>query len=197
MTIISLLLLAVLPLQVETSRFTVSIDGERVGTEDFSLVRNGDGFLATGRTRLEVNGQRLDVRSRMELDDRFNPIAYEYRSSEQVLTVKFGGQVAEIEYTVGGQRTPYDVRFPLGGMVVDDNFFHHYMLVLYRLGEAGGAVPIFVPQQMTLGVLDVARVDDGTYELRSGNLRLRATTDEEGRLLRLARVDSNIVVERR
>ncbi len=196
MTIISLILFAVLPLQVESASFTVSVEGERVGTEEFSVVRNGGGFLATGHTRLEVNGQSVDVRSRMELDDNFNPIAYEYRSGDQVLSVDIAGQVAEIEYTVGGQRTPYDVRFPLGGMIVDDNFFHHYMLVLYRLRGVGGTVPIFVPQQMTLGPLDVIRVGERAYELRSENLQLRATTDEEGRLLRLSLVDSNIVVER-
>jgi hypothetical protein len=196
MTIISLVLLAVLPLQVESSRFTVSIEGERVGTEEFSVVRIEGGFLATGHTRLEVNGQSVDVRSRMELDASFNPVAYEYRSGDQVLSVEILGQAAEIEYTVGGQRTPYDVRFPSGGMIIDDNFSHHYMLVLYRLGEAGGTVPVFVPQQMTLGALDVARVSEGNYELRSESIQLRATTDEEGRLLRLTLAESNVVVER-
>ena len=196
MTIVSLILRAILPLQVESSRFTVSVEGERVGTEEFSVVRNGGGFLATGHTRLDVNGQRVDVRSRMELDDNFNPITYEYRSGDQVLKVDIAGQVAEVEYTEGGRRTPYDVRFPLGGMIVDDNFFHHYMFVLYRLGEAGGTVPVFVPQQMTLGALEIVRLGEGSYELQSGNLRLRATTDEEGRLLRLNLVDSNVVVER-
>ena len=151
MTIVSLILLALLPLQVESSRFTVSIEGERVGTEESSVVRNGDGFLATGHTQLDVNSQRVDVRSRMELDANFNPIAYEFRSEDQVLNVDIAGQIAEIVYTEGGQRTPYDVRFPLGGMIVDDNLFHHYMLVLHRLGEAGGAVPVFVPQQITFG----------------------------------------------
>ena len=68
--------------------------------------------------------------------------------------------------------------------------------MLYRLGEAGGAVPVFVPQQMTLGALEIVRLGEGSYELQSGNLRLRATTDEEGRLLRLMLVDSNVVVER-
>ncbi len=196
MNFLVLMLLAVGPAQVENSRFTVSVDGERVGTEEFSLVRNGDGFLATGHTRLEINGQRVDVRSRMELDGGFNPIAYEYRSGDQVLSVEIAGQVAEIEFMVDGQRTPYEVRFPLGGMIVDDNFFHHYMLVLYRLGVRGGTVPVIVPQQMTLGALEVARVGEGTYEMRSENLQLRATTDEEGRLLRLALPDSNVVVER-
>ena len=196
MTLFSLILLAILPLQVESSRFIVSVEGERVGTEEFSVVRNGSGFLATGHTRLDVNGQRVDVRSRMELDDNFNPITYEYRSGDQALNVDIAGQVAEIEYTESGQRTPYDIRFPLGGMIVDDNFFHHYMFVLYRLGEAGGTVPVFVPQQMTLGALEIVRVGEGSYEMQSGNLRLRATTDEDGRLLRLTLVDSNVVVER-
>ena len=196
MTIASLVLLLVLPLQVENSSFTVTVNGERIGTEEFSIIRNGDGFLATGRTRLELNDQSIDARSRMELDERFNPIKYEYRSGNQVLNVEIEDQVAEIEYTVDGQRTPYDVRFPLGGTIIDDNFFHHYMLLLYRLGDAGGTVPVFVPQQMTLGSIEVNQVGDQAYELDSENIRLLATTDEDGRLLRLVLVDSNIVVER-
>jgi len=81
-------------------------------------------------------------------------------------------------------------------MIVDGNFSHHYMLVLYRLGEAEGTVPVFVPQQMTLGALEVTRASEGPYELRSENFQLRAMADEEGRLLRLSLVDSNILVER-
>ena len=196
MTIVSFILLALLPLQVESSEFTVTVNGERIGSEEFSIIRNGDGFLATARTRLEFEGQEIDVRSRMELDEAFNPIAYEYRSGDQVLNIDIGEEVAEIEYTVGGERSPRDVRFPSGGMIVDDNFFHHYMLLLYHIGEFGGTVPVFVPQQMTLGPIRVEPVGDRTYQLRSDNLQLLATTDEEGRLVRLVSEDSRIVVER-
>jgi hypothetical protein len=196
MNFLALLLLAVLPLQAESSRFTVMVNGERVGTEEFSIVPSGDGFLATGRTRLEFNGQEIDVRSRMELDSAFNPLSYEYRSGEQTLSVEVGDGIARIAYTVDGERTPNDVRFPEGAAIIDDNFFHHYMLLLYRLGTEGGAVPVFVPQQMTLGTLSVEPVGNGTFQLQSDNLELLATTDVLGRLVRLASADSSIVVQR-
>lgn len=196
MSLIALFLLAVLPLQVENSEFRVTVNGERIGTEEFAIARNGDGFVATGRTRLDFDGQRIDVRSRMRLDELFNPIEYEYRSGEQVLHVEIVDQVAVITFNVDGQRTSQDVRFPSGGMIVDDNFFHHYMLLLYRMRESGGIVPVFVPQQMTVGPLEVNPLGNGTYQLSSENLQLFATADEDGRLVRLASQDASIVVER-
>jgi hypothetical protein len=196
MSLVSMIVLAILAFQVERSEFTISADGEKIGSEEFAIARNGDGFLATGRTRLEFNGQRFDARSRMELDATFRPISYEYSSGDQVLRVEIEEGSAEIVYTSDGGRTPQEIRFPAEGVIVDDNFFHHYLLLLYYLGGSGGSVPVFVPQQMTLGPLQVELVGDRTYRLQSENLRLRVTTDEDGRLLRLISEDSNIIVER-
>lgn len=196
MRIISVVLLVLFPLQQEQSAFTIRVNGERIGREEFSILRKGDGFLATGRARLEFNGQEVDVWSRMELDAGFNPTAYEYRSPEQVLNLSIDGGTAEIVYSLEGQRTRQDIRFPAGAVIVDDNFFHHYMLLLYHVGASGGSVPVFVPQQMTLGSVQIKPTGTDTYELRTDNLQLRATTDESGRLLRLTSQDGMIVVER-
>ena len=185
-----------LPVQVESARFTVSVDGARIGTEDFTISKRGDGFLAEGRIRLEVDGETVDARSRMELDAALNPISYEYRSADRTIQVTVGELLTEVEYTLEGQRTPYDIRFPDGGMIIDDNFFHHYLLLLYRQNLGRESVPVFVPQQMTLGTIDVRELEERTYELDSNNLKLRATLDENGRMLRLVLVDSNVVVER-
>lgn len=200
MSMLPLILALLMPVQLESGRFTVSVDGSRIGTEDFTISKRGDGFLARGRIRYEINGETVDAESRMELDADLNPVSYEYRSADRVIQVIVGELLTEVEYTLEGQRTPYDIRFPDGGMIIDDNFFHHYLLLMYRenLGRAG--VPVFVPQQMTLGTVDIREVEEEleerTFELDSNNLRLRATLDENGRMLRLVLVDSNVVVER-
>ncbi len=196
MSALPLILSLLLPVQVESARFTVSVDGARIGTEDFTISKRGDGFLAEGRIRLEVDGETVDARSRMELDAALNPISYEYRSADRTIQVTVGELLTEVEYTLEGQRTPYDIRFPDGGMIIDDNFFHHYLLLLYRQNLGRESVPVFVPQQMTLGTIDVRELEERTYELDSNNLKLRATLDENGRMLRLVLVDSNVVVER-
>ena len=196
MSALPLILSLLLPVQIESARFIVSVDGTRIGTEDFTISKRGDGFLAEGRIRLEVDGETVDAQSRMELDAALNPIFYEYRSADRTIQVTVGELLTEVEYTLEGQRTPYDIRFPDGGMIIDDNFFHHYLLLLYRQNLGRESVPVFVPQQMTLGTIDVRELEERTYELDSNNLKLRATLDENGRMLRLVLVDSNVVVER-
>ena len=196
MSTLPLILTLLLPVQLESARFNVFVVGSKIGTEGFTILKCGDGFLALGRTRLEVEGETIDAESRMELDEDLNPISYEYRSADRVIQVTIGEVLTEVEYTVGGQRTPYDIRFLDGAMIVDDNFFHHYLLLLYRENLTQSGVPVFVPQQMTLGTIGVRELEDRTYELDSDNLKLRATLDENGRMLRLVLVDSNVVVER-
>jgi len=196
MSALPLILSLLLPVQLESARFTVSVDGARIGTEEFTISRRGDGFLAEGRIHLEVHGETVDAQSRMELDAALNPISCEYRSADRTIQVTVGELLTEVEYTLEGQRTPYDIRFPGGAMIIDDNFFHHYLLLLYRQNLGREAVPVFVPQQMTLGTIDVREFEERTYELDSNNLKLRATLDENGRMLRLVLVDSNVVVER-
>ena len=119
------------------------------------------------------------------------------RSQEILIRVRLASPVSEVEYTVDGQRTPYDVRIPTNGMIVDNNFFHHYLLLLYKVGREGGELPVFVSNEMQLGSVTVVPTGNLTYELDSSNLKLQATTDSDGRrLLRLGLPDSNVVVER-
>ena len=191
-------LLAVLLLwpQADSAEFTISLNGLRVGTEEFSVLRRGDGFLATGRTELRVGGGTVVARSRMELDGDLNPVSYQYDSGDQTIRIDIDGQETRVDITVAGALTSYNVSFPPGGMIVDDNFFHHYALLLNRLGESGGTVPVFVPQQLTVGTLEVVPRAELSYDLTTESLRLTATMDEAGRLIRIAGVDANVVVER-
>ena len=196
MNTLSLFLLLLHPVQLESARFTVRVNGERIGSEEFSVSKDGSGFIARGHTRLNVDGKKVDVQSRMELDEYLNPTFYEYRSEEILIRVRLASPVSEVEYTVDGRLTPYDVRIPTNGMIVDNNFFHHYLLLLYKVGRDGGELPVFVPNEMRLGSVAVRPTGNLTYELDSSNLKLQATTDSNGRLLRLVLPDSNVVVER-
>lgn len=189
------LLLFVSP-QAESGRFDISLSGRSVGTEEFSILRSGGGYIATGTVRLSVGGESVEAASRMELDSQFRPVSYEYRSGSRTLQMEIGDPTTTVEITVDGELSTYDIRFPEGGAIVDDNFFHHYVLLLNRMGEDGGEVQAFVPQQLTTGALRVEPSGDGRFDLTTENLRLEARTDDSGRLLRLASPDSSVVVER-
>lgn len=195
MRLVLVLMLLAVP-QTETAEFSISLNGLRVGTERFSVLRRADGYRATGRTELNIGGETVIAESTMDLDGNLNPLSYEFDSGDRRISVEIGPDASTVEISVGGEVTSYDVRFPTGGMIVDDNFFHHYALLLDRVGEGGGSIPVFVPQQLTTGTLRVEPMGEGVYELVTENLRLTAVRDEAGRLVRLTGQDTNVLVER-
>lgn len=187
---------AEVPVQFESSTFTISVNGVEVGTEEFSVSPNADGVLARGRTRLRVGTETVEAESTMQLDRSLRPESYEYRSEDRVVRFSIGDRTTEVTAQVDGRPSTMDIRFDSRGAILDDNFFHHYMLLLYRLGADGGSVPALVPQQMTLGTFTVRPTGENTYEMTTDSLRLEATTDREGRMVRLSVPDANVVVER-
>ena len=70
------------------------------------------------------------------------------------------------------------------------------MMLLYRLRLPEESFAIFVPQEMQVGLAKVKSLGKGTYALDVGMVRLEATVDEQGRLLRLAVPSAKVVVER-
>jgi len=197
MNILFTLFLIVMPnVKVETGHFNILQDGRRIGTEDFTISPRGAGYTAEGRTRITVAGQTLDVRSRMELDAQIRPTYYEVESAGNLIKLKIEQPVSELEVRVQAKTEAHDIRFPSDGAIIDDNFFHHYLLLLYRVGTAGINVPTLVPQQRTVGNLTIRPIGNRMYELESPNIRMTATTDQDGRLMRLTVPDAKVVVER-
>ena len=83
------------------------------------------------------------------------------------------------------------------GAIVDTNFFHHYAILLYRYAATkNGSIPTFVPQDLQLAPLTIKSSTPNTYEIDSGSVRVIATTDKEGKLIRLTVPDAKVVVER-
>src|SRR5262245_2528431 len=177
MNILFSLILLLAPIMAETGRFTIYQDGKKIGTEDFSIAPQAGGYVAQGRTQISLNAQVLDLQSRMELDEKLNPTSYEFQSNSIKIRLKVGNPLSELEYTVDGKTEPRDIRLPADGAIIDDNFFHHYLILLYRAGSAATSIPTFVPQQLTLGTLTVRPSGNRTFELETSNLKLVATTD--------------------
>lgn len=184
------------PVKVETGHFTIYQDGKKIGTEDFSIGQRPGGYLAQGHTQIEVNNERFDLQSRMELNEKLLPTFYELQSKGSVLRMKIGNPLTELEYTADGKTEPQDIRFPADGAIIDDNFFHHYLVLLYRIGLGETTIPTFVPQQLTLGTLTVRPTGRQSFELETSNVKMNATTDSDGRLIRLSVPDAKVVVER-
>lgn len=196
MNVLLTLVLLLVPIKPETGHFTIYQDGKKIGTEDFTISLRTGGYVAQGRTQLSVGNQNFDLKSRMELDEQLRPTFYEYESKGNIIRLRVGTPTSELEYVVGGKPVPHDVRFPSNGAIIDDNFFHHYLLLLYRAGVTASSIPTFVPQQLTLGTLNVRSTGNHTYEIETSDVKLTATTDADGRMIRLTRPDAKVIVER-
>src|SRR5688572_1570532 len=195
MTVAILTALLLLPAVVpESGRFTIRQNGQTIGTEEFSIRANSKGFVAEGKTVLM--GDPNPLISKMELDADLNPTTYEYSHGKGSIRIRVEAQSSELTVVENGESSSTDFRFPKGATIVDNNFFHHYLLLLYRVKGADQTFPIFVPQDMRVGQARVRATVSRTYSVEVGDVKLEATVDPAGRLLRLTVPAANVIVER-
>src|SRR6185295_15457097 len=143
----ALLLLA--PITPETARFTIRQDGKTIGTEEFTIRARDKGFVAEGKT--QIAGDPSPLSCRMELDENLNPTSYEYTHGLGTIHIKIGTPTSEMTVGERGNTSSTDFRFPAGASIVDNNCFHHYLLLLYKVKGPDQTFPIFVPQDMQAG----------------------------------------------
>jgi hypothetical protein len=133
----------------------------------------------------------------MELNDNLMPKAYEFESKGGSIKLKVDSPISDLELTVQGQKRNEDVRFPADGVIIDSNFFHHYALLLYRFsGKQQALFSAWDPQQLQAGGMTVRSLGNNTFEIGTENVKVIATTDREGRLIKLTVPDAKVVVER-
>ena len=192
------LMLVLAPLRTETGKFTIYQDGKKIGTEQFTITPRTGGYIVEGHTVITDASQKADLKSHMELNDALKPTLYQFDSTVGSIRLKIDSPTSDFEYTIQGEKHSDDVRFPEDGVIIDTNFFHHYAILLYRIGAKPGSttIPAFAPQELQLGPLTVRNLGNNIHEMDSGNLKVNATTDKEGRLIRLVVPDAKVVVER-
>ena len=186
------LILLLAPIKLETGHFTIYQDGKKIGTENFTISKSDQGYLVRGQTNIAG----LDISSRMELNEKLVPTFYEYSNAQGTIRIKVSTPTSELESIVDGDNSSIDFRFPEGGLILDNNFFHHYLIMLYRAQRGQTMFPVFVPQDMRVGTATVRSTGQQTYDLEAGDVKLQAATDSDGRLIRLEVPDAKVLVER-
>jgi hypothetical protein len=192
MTLLLSILLLLTPIKVEQGRFNIIKDGKRIGTDEFTITLNGSNYVMNGRVAIGS----LVISSKMELNDKLMPLSYEVSNSEGAIRVNVTPPISELQTVAGGKTSTADFRFPDSGVILDNNFFHHYLILLYRVQQGQTDFGVFVPQDMRVGSALVRSTGPRTYDLQVGDVRLQATTDVDGSLIKLAVPDAKVVVER-
>ena len=192
MNVLLSLLLLLAPVKIEHERFNIIKDGKKIGTDEFTVARRESDYTIEGKITIGD----LTISSQMELNEKLIPISYEASSREGTIRVKVASPLSELQTVVGGQTSSADFRFPDGGVILDNNFFHHYLVLLYRVQSGQSNFEVFVPQDMRVGSATVRNAGPRTYDLQVGDVKMQATTDADGSLIKLTVPGANVVVER-
>jgi len=186
------LLLLVAPIKIEHGRFNILKDGRKIGTDEFTIVMRGSNYLIDGRATIGD----VTLTSKMELDSKLEIVAYEVSNQQGRIRIKVASPLSELQTVVGGENSSTDFRFPEGGVILDNNFFHHYLVLLYRAQMGQTKFAVFVPQDMSVGSAEIRSTGSNTYDMEVGDVKIQATTAADGSLVKLIVPGANVVVER-
>jgi hypothetical protein len=187
-----LLLVAPAPVKTEHGRFNIAKDGNNIGTVEFDVLRRGSNYVFEGKTTIGDT----TIASRLEVTKKLIPVSYEAKSTGDTTRVTVGSPTSELQTVVNGETSSADFRFPEGGIILDNNLFDHYLILMYRVQTGQTNFPVFVPQGRRIGRATVQSTGSRTYDLEIGEVRMQATVDSDGTLTKLAVPTTNVVVER-
>jgi hypothetical protein len=184
------LVLLLTPIKAETGQFNIVQDGKKVGTEQYSITKIATGYRVEGKTTID------NISSKMELDENLIPTFYEYTKGDGSIRVRVSNPLSEFESGSGNEKESIDFRFPEKGIILDNNFFHHFLILMYRQQTGQNMFSVFVPQDMRVGSATVRSTGARNFDLDIGDIKMQATVDADGRLMRLAVPDAKVVIER-
>src|SRR5262245_40565579 len=192
MSVLLSFLLLLTPIKIEHGRFNIVKDGKKIGTDEFTVVMRGSEYLIDGKATVGD----VTIYCKTELNSKLEPICYEVASQQGLIRIKVASPVSEMQTVVGADSSSTDIRFPEGGVILDNNFFHQYLVLLYRAQMGQTNFSVFVPQDMSVGSAEIRSTGPRTYDLEVGDIKMQATTAPDGSLIKLTVPSANVVVER-
>ena len=180
----------------DKGKFTIQLDGQTVGHEEFEIAPSSAGWAAHGTTDLKTaDTPATRVTGALTLQPDGAPISYEWSSQAEKTNgarILFANGVAKITLQMQGAR-PFeqDMTFntPLIA-VLDNNLYYQYGVLarVYDWSKRGAQnLPVLIPQELTPGSVTVDSTGSVSAKGKSYD-GLRVTTSDVEVLLYL---DSN------
>jgi hypothetical protein len=186
----------------DRGKFTIQLDGQTVGHEEFEISPASAGWAAQGTTDLKApDSPAAHVTGMLTLRADGAPISYEWTSHAEKTNgahILFANGVAKITLQMQGAR-PFEQDMSFGTpliAVLDNNLYYQYGVLarVYDWSKRGAQnLPVLIPQELTPGSVTVESTGPVTAKGKSYD-GLRVTTpdlevllflDSSHRLMRL------------
>jgi hypothetical protein len=185
----------------DKGKFVISVNGVPVGTEDFSIARAGNDWIARGTTELHAGQETSRVTGELRLNGSAQPLQYMCSTGtgkKATSTTTFAGSTAQTTLDLGDGKKPIrqDFTFTAPVIVLDNNLYYQYEILARAYNwKAGGAqtFAVFIPQEQAPGTITAeagapVTVDGAKYEqltMRTPDLEVTLYLDSAHRLMRL------------
>jgi hypothetical protein len=180
----------------DKGKFTIQLDGQTVGHEEFEISPASAGWSAQGTTELKPpDSPAARVTGMLTLQADGAPISYEWTSQAEKTNgarILFANGVAKITLQMQGAR-PFEQDMSFGTpliAVLDNNLYYQYGILarVYDWSKRGPQnLPVLIPQELTPGSVTVESTGAASAAGKSYD-GLRVTTSDLEVLLYL---DSN------
>jgi hypothetical protein len=197
----------------DKGKFTIQLDNQTVGHEEFEISAAGGGWAAHSSTDLKVaDAPPTHVTGTLTLQPDGAPISYEWRSQAEKTNsarILFANGVAKITLQMQGAR-PFeqDMTFntPLIA-VLDNNLYYQYGVLarVYNWSKRGAQnLPVLIPQELTPGSVTVDSMGSVTaagksydgLRVTTSDLEVQLFLDSNHRLMRLEVPTAKVAVFR-
>jgi hypothetical protein len=197
----------------DKGKFTIKLDGQTVGHEDFEIAPSGGGWLAKGSAEIKAaQTPASKVTGALTLQPDGAPIAYQWTSRSDktnAANIVFDNGVAKMTLQMQGAH-PFDQTFTFGTpliVVLDNNLYYQYGVLarLYDWSKRGPQTfPVLIPQEIMPGTITAeatgsATLDGKSYEgfrVSTNDLEVDLYLDSNHRLMRLEVPSAKVSVSR-
>ena len=170
----------------DKGKFTIQLDGQTVGREEFEISPAGGGWAAQGTTDLKIpDAPPSHVTGMLTLQPDGAPISYEWRSQAEKTNgarILFANGVAKITLQMQGAR-PFEQNMTFNTpmiAVLDNNLYYQYAVLarIYDWSKRGAQnLPVLIPQELTPGSVTVDSIGSVSAKGKSYD-GLRVTTSD-------------------
>jgi hypothetical protein len=197
----------------DKGKFTIQLNGQTVGHEEFEISAAPAGWAAQGTTQLKVpDSPATRVTGTLTLRPDGAPVTYAWVSQAEKTNgahIAFDNGVAKITLQMQGAR-PFEQDLTFGTpliAVLDNNLYYQYGVLarIYDWSKRGTQnLPVLIPQELTPGSVSVeatgpATANGKTYDglrVTTTDLEVLLYLDSNHRLMRLEVPTAKVSVER-